>query len=116
MTCRACAVVRLAVLTLALEDAQDLGASHALNLGNAVAVAQQHANLRGGHALLGQLANHLAHLQASKQQVKGRPCARSAGEPGEQNWSGATTLNCSASRPPRTSVVETFSQEGELRL
>lgn len=40
-----------------LEDAQDLLSGDGLDLGNAVRVTQNHANLGGGQALLGERAN-----------------------------------------------------------
>ena len=45
------------VSPLALEDAENLGASDAADLGDAVAVTQHNANLGGGRSLPGQLAN-----------------------------------------------------------
>jgi hypothetical protein len=50
--------------TLALEDAQYLGARHGAHLGDAVRVTQDDTDLRGGQALARQLAAVLLHLQA----------------------------------------------------
>lgn len=48
---------------VALEDAQHLGAGDVAHLRDAVLVAQQHADLGGGHALARQLADVLGHLR-----------------------------------------------------
>ena len=43
--------------TLRLEDTEDLGASDRLDLGDTVGITEHHADLRGGHALLGHLGD-----------------------------------------------------------
>lgn len=53
----------------ALEDTQDLAAGHGVHHGDTVGVTQQHADGRGGHTLLGQLADLVLHLwQQQKEQ------------------------------------------------
>ena len=44
-------------LTVLFQDAQDLAACDAIDLGNAVRVSQHDTNLRRGGALLGKLAD-----------------------------------------------------------
>lgn len=45
------------------EDPEDLVAGDVGHEGDAVGVTKHHTDLRGGHALLGQLADHVHHLQ-----------------------------------------------------
>ena len=44
-------------LTLRREDTEDLGARDCLDLGDTVGITEHHADLRGGHALLGHLGD-----------------------------------------------------------
>ena len=45
-----------------LQQTQDLGAGHRLDLGNAVRVPENHTDVRGGQPLLRQLAHMLLHV------------------------------------------------------
>lgn len=56
--------------TAALQDTQDLAASHGGHLGDAVLVTQQHADGAGGHTLLGQLADLVRHLRRRNRQQR----------------------------------------------
>eukprot|EP00959_Pyramimonas_sp_CCMP1952_P421001 8819148-Pyramimonas_sp.AAC.1 len=49
-------------LTLALQDAQHLGAGNGAHLGDAVVITENHTNLGRGETLLGELAALLLNL------------------------------------------------------
>ena len=49
---------------LALQDAEDLGVGHGVDLRHAVVVTEQNADLGRGHALLRELGDDIAHLRA----------------------------------------------------
>jgi hypothetical protein len=51
------------VLTVSLEDAEDLATSDALNERNTVLVTEEDTDLRRHLTLLRSLRNHLVHLQ-----------------------------------------------------
>lgn len=51
--------------TISFQNAQNLAASNSANLCDTMAVTQDDTNLRGGHALLSQLADVLLNLQPS---------------------------------------------------
>lgn len=54
------------LLTVALEDAENLVAGNGADLCDTVRVPQNYANLRRGQALLCELANLVFHLAARK--------------------------------------------------
>eukprot|EP00170_Pyropia_yezoensis_P008397 contig_35091_g8425 len=62
---------------IGLQDPQDLVASHGFDLRHTLRVPQVHANLRWDQALLGQLANLVAHVvRRDLQPRRGRPPVR----------------------------------------
>ena len=58
--------------TVGLEDTKDLGASDVADLANAVRVTKDDTNLRGGQALLSELANVLVDLLGGDLEPRGR--------------------------------------------
>ena len=68
------------LLTHLFEHTQDLAAGHVRDLGNAVAVTQDDANLRRGEALLRQLGDLVGHLSSrGLEPRRGRPPVRQRG-------------------------------------
>lgn len=52
--------------SLRLQDSQNLVAGDPTNLGNTMPITKHHTNLRGGHALLGELADLLHNIVSRK--------------------------------------------------
>lgn len=60
------------ILTMSLQNTENLASSHAINLGNTVWIPQDHTNLRRGQTLLGELADMLFNLGGGDLQPRWR--------------------------------------------
>ncbi len=89
-------------ITLSLQDPQNFAAGHKAGLSHAVGVSEQVSNDRGGHTLLGHLADVVCDLHSHQVAVRRREGVSVVSTPGRNSCG--------------TSAEVIFSHEGGDRL